>query len=71
LVIYGLIEEAMADKQVALSDNGELRFSLMLKMGKVEVRKEIVVMLKEVSMDEIQKLTLRVQKLEKSEAESK
>jgi hypothetical protein len=70
-VIYGLIEEAMADKQVALSDNGELRFSLMLKMGKVEVRKEIVVMLKEVSMDEIQKLTLRVQKLEKSEAESK
>jgi hypothetical protein len=70
-VIYGLIEEAMADKQVALSDNGELRFSLMLKMGKVEVRKEIVVMLKEVSMDEIQKLTLRVQKLEKSEAENK
>jgi hypothetical protein len=50
-VIYGLIEEAMASKQVALSDNGELQFSLMLKMGKVEAKNEIGVMLKEVPMD--------------------
>jgi hypothetical protein len=61
----------MANKQVTLNDNGELRFCCMVRMGKIDVKKEISVMLKEVSMDEIQRLTLRVQKLEKSEAENK
>jgi hypothetical protein len=51
LVIFGLIEEALANKQVILSDNGELRFSFVVRLGKIDVKKEISLMLKEVTMD--------------------
>jgi hypothetical protein len=46
LVIYELMGDAVTSQQVILSDNGELRFCFMLKMGRIEVKKEISVMLK-------------------------
>jgi hypothetical protein len=46
LVIYELVGDAVASQQVVLNDNGELRFSFKLMMGKIEKRKEILVMLK-------------------------
>jgi hypothetical protein len=46
VVIHGLIEEAVANNQVTLSDNGELRFSFVVRLGKIDVKKEILIMLK-------------------------
>jgi hypothetical protein len=51
LVIFGLIEDAVAGKQVVLNDNGELRFGFTVRLGRADVKKEISIMLKEVSMD--------------------
>jgi hypothetical protein len=50
-VIYGLIEDAVAGQSVVLNDNGELRFGFTVRMGRADVRKDMSVMLKEVSMD--------------------
>jgi hypothetical protein len=49
-VIYGLIGEAIVGKQVVLTDSGELRFRFTVVLGKEEIKKEIVVMLKELWM---------------------
>lgn len=64
LTIYSFLREAIAEKNVTFSDNGELKFKLTLGMGVTNIRKEIVVILTEAKIDETTKLKLRISNLE-------
>ena len=63
-VAYELLGEIITAKGVTLNDNGELRFNHIIKMGKMEVKREIMVNMTEVAVDEVERLKKRVGKLE-------
>lgn len=56
----------MNGRGVTLADSGELRFSFTIRMGKIETKKFLPVVLKEVGIDQLHKLEMRVANLENS-----
>jgi hypothetical protein len=64
-VIFALFEDSIARKtQIQLSDDGDLKFDCIVTFGKAEVKKEMTLILKEVIIDELKRLKMRVEKLE-------
>lgn len=63
-IAYELLREIIAAKGVTLNDNGEIKFTYLIKMGKMEVKREILVNMTEVAVEEVERLKKRVGKLE-------
>jgi len=64
--LFEMVEECVADKRkIELSDTGELKFHYTVKLGrKNEVARSIDFNLREVEIGEVQKLSIKVDRLE-------
>lgn len=59
-VIYSLLEEAAKTGSVVFGDNGELKFTVTIRMGSLDIQRDIRVLLEEVTVDEVKRLEMRV-----------
>lgn len=63
-VSYELLGEIVAANGVTVNNNGELKFTCIIKMGRMEVKREIIVNMTETAVNELERLRKRVGKLE-------
>lgn len=68
-IFFELIAECIhKHSAIALSESGELKLELVYKLGRSEVKRAVQFQLKELALDEVQRLARDVQRLEETVA---